>query len=65
MTEPASTYPCGHPVPPPGTALLCGGPAGGTRLTFPPPAVCPHRDCAAKRDAAAIQHAIDTGLIDP
>lgn len=55
---------CGQPIPETGGhAILCG--PGGGRLVLPAPRFCTTRKCREARDAAAIQRAVESGLIDP
>lgn len=63
-TQGSSVCPhCGTPMTT-GAAFVCAAdPRDSGVLELPP--VCPSRECRKARDEAAIQRAIDSGLIDP
>jgi hypothetical protein len=46
-----------------GTAIACL--EGGRSVTVALPAHCVNPECQKKRDEAALQRAVDSGLIDP
>jgi len=54
---------CGNDVPRDILAILCGPGKGGSVIYSPNPSPCPRWDCRQKENAAAIERAIERGVI--